>query len=400
MLPGGMWRHLDSVAAACVEYVPWRSLDCASTADADTESKGAALSSGRSPCLSVVVPAYNSAPYLASTLDACDEALRRCGWPCEIVVVDDGSSDGSGEVARAWAAEHEVVLSVISTVNRGRFLARWTGLQEVRGRLVLLLDSRVVLSPNSLRHVRQAVVPATEDVATVWNAHAVTDPASPLVGLFWEVPIRVFWGGYFRDPRPVCYGITDFNRYPKGTGAFLAERSLLIEACEAAWPTADAALVSDDTKLIRHIAERTSIRLDPEFRVLYRPRTSVRAFVGHSVERGTHLVDSFGGTSHAWTALLLALAVAPALALVLLVLGAVTGSLGPLMAVAVTGILVVAAPAAIAARRGCPARGVVAFLVYLPLFVVPYWLGLLRGLVVHRRVLWSPAAKPAAGRAR
>jgi hypothetical protein len=355
------------------------------------------LSSGHAPRLSVVIPAYNSAPYLPSTLDACDDALRRCGWGCEIVVVDDGSSDGSGDVVRAWAAEREVTLSVISTVNRGRFLARWTGLQEARGSLVLLLDSRVVLAPDSLHHVRQTMETATRDTPAVWNAHAITDPTSPLVGLFWEVPIRVFWGRYFRDPRPLSYGITDFNRYPKGTGAFLAERSLLIEACEAAWPTVDAALVSDDTKLIRHIAERTPIRLDPAFRVLYRPRTSVRAFVGHSVERGTHLVDSFGGTSSAWTTLLLALAVAPAFAVVLLVLGVVTGSVGPLVAVAAMGVLVVAAPAALAVRRRCTARGVLSFLVYLPLFVVPYWLGLLRGLVVHRRVLWSAAAQPAVG---
>jgi hypothetical protein len=362
--------------------------------------RGAALNSGQGPFLSVVVPTYNSAEYLPSTLDACAEALRGCGWSAEILVVDDGSSDGSGDVAGGWAAGRETDLRVVSTVNQGRFLARWTGLQEARGRLVLLLDSRVLLAPGSLAHVRAEMERGTGGAATVWNAHAVTDPTAALVGLFWEVPVYVFWGGYFADPRPVSYGLADFNRYPKGTGAFLAERSLLLEACEAAWPTADAVLVSDDTKVIRHIAARTPVRLDPQFRVLYRPRTSVRAFVRHSMERGTHLVDSYGGTSHAWTGLLLGFAAAPLVGVVMLALAILTGSVAALAVVAPLAVVAVAAPAVLAALRRCPSRAIVAFLVYLPCFAVPYWLGLLRGLVVHRRVLVPAAAQPAAGRPR
>ena len=341
--------------------------------------------SSRAPDLSVVIPSYQSAPYLSSTLEACAAALARTSWSAEVVVVDDGSTDGTESLVGSLAPSFPVPLRLVRQTNRGRFLARWAGLQEASGRLVLLLDSRVLLDPDALATVQMAT--AQDPSLTVWNGHAVTDPEAPLVGHFWEVPVHVFWGGWLGRPRPVSFGLEDYNRYPKGTGVFLAPRELLVDACRDAWPTADAALASDDTKVIRGIAGGTKIHLDPGFRAVYRPRTSTRAFVRHSLGRGTFLVDSFGGTSVGWSVALVALGLAPFVVAALvwwLVAAGAWAALGWMLAAVVAVVLV---PATLAAAHGCPRRGLAAYVTYLPVFVLPYWLGVLRGLVVHRSAL-------------
>lgn len=335
--------------------------------------------------LSVVIPSYQSARWLPSTLEHCLQALLASGWRGEVVVVDDGSTDDTRQVVERLAATSPVPVRLLQQANSGRFLARWAGLEAARGRLVLLLDSRVLLGHDSLAHVR-AEIECRPD-RPVWNGHAVTDPAAALVGHFWEVPTHVFWGGYLGTPRPSEFGTADFNRYPKGTGVFLAPRDLLVQACRSAWPEGDAALASDDTKLIRHLAAVVPVRIDPSFCAVYRPRTSVRAFVAHSFARGTFLVDSFGGTSTTWNALLLALLVAPVAVLLLLVATLASGLTAVALGAVAAGLLGLLAPAVMAAVRGCPRRGLAAYVVYLPVFGAPYWAGLVRGVIVHRSVL-------------
>lgn len=348
--------------------------------------------------ITVVVPSFNAAPYLDATLDACALALARTGWRAEVVVVDDGSTDDTPAAVCRAGERLDVPITLVRQENRGRFLARWSGLGVATGRLVLLLDSRVLLLPGALQHVEAAM--GADPTAVVWNGHAITDPGAPLVGHFWEVPTHVFWGSYLGNPRPVAFGLEDFNRFPKGTGVFIAPRDVLVRACEDAWPEGDAALASDDTKLIRGIAASRPIHLDPGFAAVYRPRTSAQAFWSHSYGRGTFLVDSFGGTSSAWTAGLVALALAPVAALVVLVALLVAEAWTALALVVALGVVAVLAPAALAAVRRCPARGLLAYVLYLPVFVLPYWFGLLRGLAVHgprlRRRPASPRGRVAA----
>jgi hypothetical protein len=337
--------------------------------------------------LSVVIPSYNSARWLPSTLDALARELTATGWTAEVLVVDDGSTDATAELVTALAADFPVALRVVAQENKGRFLARWAGLQEAAGRQVLLLDSRVLLEAGSLAHVERVLAASPEK--TVWNGHCTTDPDAPLVGHFWEVLTHVFWGGYLGNPAPVEFGLETYDKHPKGTGVFIAPRELLLDACRVAWPTGNAALTSDDTKVIRHIAARIGIRLDPGFAAVYRPRGNVRDFVRHSFGRGTFLVDSFAGTSAGWNAALVGLAAAPVLAVALLAVLVAAGAWPVLAALALAALLVLAAPAALAARNRCPAKGIRSYLTYVPVFAGPYWAGLLRGLAVHGHLLRS-----------
>ncbi|MDR7189104.1 hypothetical protein J2Y46_001927 [Microbacterium sp. BE35] len=340
-------------------------------------------SGAQAPTLSVVIPSYNSAKWLPSTLDALARAVRAAEVVVEVIVVDDGSTDGTADVVTSLAETFPGALTVIAQSNQGRFIARWTGITRSTADLVLLLDSRVLVHVDALRHALGEIARQPDRVA--WNATVITDARAPLVGLFWEVPTHVFWGSYLRSPRAMDLTAENFDRVPKGTTMFLAQRDALVDAFEFAWPQGDARLVSDDTKVLRRIAQTRSIRLDPAFAATYRPRTTVRGFVRHTYDRGTLFVDSYAGTTAARSVILLLLAIAPLLfvgvliALLVAGLGAVAGW------VVVATVVLILLPASVAAVNGCRGRAVWAYVACLPLFVVPFWLGLVRGVVIHRR---------------
>lgn len=333
--------------------------------------------------LSVVIPSYNSAEWLPSTLAALAGAIERCGRSVEVIVVDDGSIDDTSDVVAAVAREFPGHVELLTQPNRGRFMARWAGLTRAAADLVLLLDSRVIIHDDALSHVLDAMGDELDPPA--WNGHIVTDPRAPLIGLFWEVPTHVFWGRYLRSPRPMDLTEDNFDHAPKGTTMFLARKDVLVDAFKRAWPDGDARLVSDDTKVLRRIARTGKIRLDPSFSATYRPRTTVRGFAKHTYDRGTLFVDSYAGTTTAHSVLLLLLVIAPILFVAILLVLLVAGYPRTAAALVLGTVAFVLLPAAIAAVNRCPARSVRAYIAYLPVFVVPFWLGLVRGVVLHRR---------------
>ncbi|MEN2738056.1 glycosyltransferase [Microbacterium sp. X-17] len=337
----------------------------------------------RRPELSVVMPAFNSAPWLPSTFRALSDAVRRADVTVEAIVVDDGSTDATATTVEAIRPSFPGRLSLLRQDNQGRYRARLNGLTRADSETVLLLDSRVLIAPEALAYVigelRKSGAPR------VWNAGIRTDPAAPLVGLFWDVPTYVFWGGYLRAPRPYDLDAENFDSAPKGTGVFLAPREMLLRAFEHARPVADSRLVSDDTKLLRWIAETEGIRVDPRFEATYRPRTSVKSFLGHAFARGTMFVDSYAGTGALRSAALIALAIAPALAVAALVWLFVVGWSATALVLLLLLVVLAAAPILPAAINRCPPRSIGAYLLYLPLFAGPFWAGLVRGIVVHRR---------------
>jgi dolichyl-phosphate beta-glucosyltransferase len=92
--------------------------------------------------LSIVIPAYNERPKIRSDiLDAAD-FLRAQNLAGEILVADDGSSDGTGEQARATAVPAPVTLHVIPCAeHKGKGYAVRAGVIASSGRIVLCADS-------------------------------------------------------------------------------------------------------------------------------------------------------------------------------------------------------------------------------------------------------------------
>jgi glycosyltransferase involved in cell wall biosynthesis len=238
--------------------------------------------------LSVVIPAYNAAADIGGTLEALAAALERApGFDAEVVLVDDGSTDGTAEAAvAAWRGT--APLRVLAQPNSGRFLARVAGLERATGEWVLLLDTRVSLHADALAHLAERTAAGER----VWNGHVYLRTDDNPYGAFWKVLVEIAWKDYLADPRATSFGVDDFDRYPKGTGCFFAPRALLLDSVAAFRSRYRSLhLVSDDTALIRWIAEREPIHLSPSFACDYQPRTTLAAFLRQALYRGTTFVD-------------------------------------------------------------------------------------------------------------
>jgi glycosyltransferase involved in cell wall biosynthesis len=90
-----------------------------------------------SPDVSVIIPVYNTLPYLAECLESVQ---RQSGCSLEIICVDDGSSDGSGE-ALDLASARDPRIRVVHQPNGGLSAARNAGVAVAAGRFVCFLDS-------------------------------------------------------------------------------------------------------------------------------------------------------------------------------------------------------------------------------------------------------------------
>ena len=101
------------------------------------------------PRISVLMALYNHAAHVTDALQSLAASWER---RLEVIVVDDGSSDGSGDVVMEWVARHQNIALVLlrHPVNRGLAAARNTALSLARGELCFVLDSDNEIYPNCL----------------------------------------------------------------------------------------------------------------------------------------------------------------------------------------------------------------------------------------------------------
>lgn len=96
--------------------------------------------------LSVIVPAYNEAATIETLLDRVVAAP----YPKQVIVVDDGSRDGTATAVEAWQARSSVpgvVELLVHDQNRGKGAAVRTGLRAARGQVVIVQDADLEYEP-------------------------------------------------------------------------------------------------------------------------------------------------------------------------------------------------------------------------------------------------------------
>lgn len=241
--------------------------------------------------VSVIIPAYNAETWIVPTTQKIVTAIHQAKLKnAEIIIVNDGSIDGTESIARTL--EYDIPVHVHSQKNSGRFLARKKGVEYARYETILFIDTRVWIDEQSLVYVldQQKKHPDRK----VWNGDVQVQKKGNIIARFGDAITQIGWRRYHANPRLLSFDIKDFDYYPKGTTIFLVPKGLLKNAI--AWfevQTKDIRNSSDDTLLIRYIAERERIWISPGFTSIYFARTTIRAFVGHTYHRGLFFVDGF-----------------------------------------------------------------------------------------------------------
>lgn len=93
------------------------------------------------PELSIVIPAFNEEARLPETLSRISSYVRAKGRETEVIVVDDGSTDRTADVADSFRGEIQRLRVVANRENRGKGYSVRHGMMEASGRLVLFTDA-------------------------------------------------------------------------------------------------------------------------------------------------------------------------------------------------------------------------------------------------------------------
>jgi len=111
---------------------------------------GPAPEPGARSDFTVVVPAYNEAPVVEALVREVREAFERHDLRGEVILIDDGSTDGTGDLAEEHAAGWEQFRVVRHKQNRGKTEAILTAAEVARGSVLVLFDADLQHSPDEI----------------------------------------------------------------------------------------------------------------------------------------------------------------------------------------------------------------------------------------------------------
>lgn len=205
------------------------------------------------PLVSILIPAYNAAQWLAETLESASAQT----WPhCEIIVVDDGSSDGTFAIAKTFEPRG---VRCVTQPNRGASAARNHALRLAQGEFIQFLDADDLLAPSKIERQLQTL-------ATAPNRAIASGPWGRFER---DVAAAIFTPeANWRDATPVEWLALNFAGHGMMTpAAWLLPRAL----ADAAGPWDERLTLNDDGEFFcRVLLSSAGVSFCAEARTFYR----------------------------------------------------------------------------------------------------------------------------------
>lgn len=207
--------------------------------------------------VSVIIPCYNAGPFLGETLDS---VLAQTYPPLEVLVIDDGSTDESAEIAEAYGPP----VRVIRQANQGESVARNRGIEQAEGEWIAFLDADDVWKPEKLK---KQVAEIAEDVVCVCTN-------------YYRFGSRTGVRDFSEIPEEIRYRLEHIPRLrPFNSSALLVRRSH-----SPRFPT--WAQYSEDMLYELELVQRGQVRLVPEPLVGYRRHAGSQCHTFSDLEMG------------------------------------------------------------------------------------------------------------------
>ncbi len=214
------------------------------------------------PLVSVNIPAYNSERFIAETIES---VISQTYQNLEVIVVDDGSVDRTGEIVEAFARRDPRV-RLICQSNHGVAMTRNKAIEASTGDFIATLDADDLWAPEKLEKQVDCLVSSGPEVGAVysWCLH-VDEQGRPT-------------GGYSanNEEGDVYLAALCFNIVSCGSNCMV--RRECIATCGGFKP----GIIIDDRDFCLRIAERYDFKVVPEFLVAYR---QVKASSSYDHER-------------------------------------------------------------------------------------------------------------------
>ncbi len=140
------------------------------------------------PDVSVIIPAYNEEQRLAPTLERIHHFLAAGPLTWEIVVVDDGSKDGTVALARRMAEDIPHLRVVVQPRNRGKGAAVRAGMLAARGRIRVMCDADCSMPPEEMPKLLARIASGEAEIAigSRYCAGAAVAKKQPLYRRIWS----------------------------------------------------------------------------------------------------------------------------------------------------------------------------------------------------------------------
>lgn len=151
-----------------------------------------------SPELSVIVPLYNEEANVAPLWQAIDDALTPTGCHYEVLLVDDGSRDGTWPAAATLSQEHPQVRAIKLRRNYGQTAAMAAGIEHARGKVLVTMDGDLQNDPADIPRFLETMEEGYDIVVgwrhdrkdKLWSRKVPSRIANLLIGKVTGVPIR------------------------------------------------------------------------------------------------------------------------------------------------------------------------------------------------------------------
>ena len=121
--------------------------------------------------LTIIVPLFNEAESLPELVRWIDRTLDGRGWEYEIIMVDDGSTDGSWKVVRELAGADGRIHGIRFRRNYGKSAALYHGFKAAKGNVVVTMDADLQDSPEEIPEMYRMVTKDGWDVVSGWKQH-------------------------------------------------------------------------------------------------------------------------------------------------------------------------------------------------------------------------------------
>ncbi len=149
--------------------------------------------------VSVVIPLYNEKESLPELVEWITDEMDKNSLSFEIILVDDGSSDGSWSVVENIASRNKSVRALRFRRNYGKSAALYSGFGIAKGRVVVTMDADMQDDPGEIPELYRLVSEEGFDMVSGWKRKRYDPPGKRIPSLFFNLTARVVTGIRLHD---------------------------------------------------------------------------------------------------------------------------------------------------------------------------------------------------------
>ncbi|MGM9768179.1 MAG: glycosyltransferase family 2 protein [Candidatus Cryptobacteroides sp.] len=123
------------------------------------------------PDISIIIPLLNEKESLPELTSWIRDVMHTNGWEYEILMVDDGSTDGSWGTIRELAAADSNIHGIRFRRNYGKSAALYHGFKEAKGNVVVTMDADLQDSPEEIPEMYRLITEEDWDIVSGWKQH-------------------------------------------------------------------------------------------------------------------------------------------------------------------------------------------------------------------------------------